>query len=103
MLTFSMSYLVRVLCDTFVINYNAMSCFKSIMIDQFMGVPYDLVPILLIICLHRRNLNSNQRNSAMNGLNSRYSKKLMYTDEDDALMRQLSESSSSSQITTSLY
>ena len=33
MLTFSMSYLVRVLCDTFVINYNAMACFKSIMID----------------------------------------------------------------------
>ena len=94
MLTFGGSYLFRVLCDSFIINVDQHNCFKTMMTDQFLGVPYDLLPIMLIVCLHRRNLIKNVDGQPR-------AKQFKYADEEDMLMPAASDTSSSnSRVTT---
>ena len=95
MLTFGASYLIRVLCDSFVINFDGEDCFKTMMTDQFLGVPYDLFPIMLIVCLHRRNLMTNAAGQTR-------AKQVKYADEEDMLMIPMASdtSSTNSRLTT---
>ena len=96
MLTFGGSYLIRVLCDSFIIDYNRLDCYQGMMVDQFIAVPFDLVPIMLIVCLHRRNLMTNS------GQGGGATKKLAkYVDEEDVLMVPMGGSDTSSSNTNS--
>ena len=92
MLVFGLSYFLRILMDFFIIDYNDLPCFRAMILDQVMGIPYDLLPIMLIVCLHRKNLMAG-------GTNNNKKDKRMYADEDDALIRQMSDGSTSSQLT----
>lgn len=54
---FSLSYLLRVLNDAWPDKGNK-DTFRSYMILQFSGIPFDIVPISLILVLHRKNLGA---------------------------------------------
>ena len=88
MLTFGASYMIRVLCDSFIIDFNGTNCYKTMMTDQFLGVPYDLFPIMLIVCLHRRNLIKNTDGQTR-------AKQVKYADEEDMLMIPMASDTSS--------
>jgi len=62
-LIFNLSYPFRVLNDYQVIYISESApVYQQMMYDLFLGIPYDLIPILLILCLHRRNLGTHRRN-----------------------------------------
>lgn len=56
LMIFDLSYALRVIYDTdlFVDNID-LNSFASYMISLFSGIPLDIVPILLILFLHRKN------------------------------------------------
>ena len=41
--------------------YDSPNKFTPMMYDLFLGIPYDLLPLLLIIILHRRNLYAEKK------------------------------------------
>ena len=54
---FSLSYLLRVIYDLGIGFHNWEASFAIYMISTFSGVPFDLVPIIIVLLFHRRNLN----------------------------------------------
>ena len=66
LLIFSSSYLLRVLNDFYVIGPSAdASYYTLLMYTLLLSIPYDLLPLLLILCLHRRNLRAYKKSSLM--------------------------------------
>jgi len=66
-LIFTLSFPFRILNDLLVINiYPDASRFTAMMYDLFLGIPYDLIPITLILFLHRRNLKAQKRRQSAN-------------------------------------
>ena len=65
-LIFSLSFPFRVLNDFEVIYpYNSTTSYQSMLYDLFLGIPYDLLPIMLILFLHRRNFRKKKRSSKL--------------------------------------
>ena len=59
LLIFSFSYLLRVLNDFYVIGPpEDAPLFNVMLYTALLGLPYDLIPLLLVLCLHRRNLRA---------------------------------------------
>ena len=57
MIFFSMSYLLRVIYDIGVGFHDVGHSFGIYMISAWSGVPFDLMPITIVLLFHRRNLN----------------------------------------------
>ena len=55
MAIFSLAYLLRSLWDILPQEQDK-NTFRDYMIDLLLGIPFDIVPILLILLFHRRNL-----------------------------------------------
>ncbi len=65
LLIFSSSYLLRVLNDFYVIGPTPdASMYHLMMYTVMLAVPYDLIPLLLVLCLHRRNLKAYKKSGA---------------------------------------
>ena len=75
MLIFGLSFLYRVLNDLFILGYPDENYFRPMVYDLLLGVPYDLIPFTLILCLHRRNLKAYKHSRASGAL---------YTDDETA-------------------
>jgi len=54
----SLSYLVRVIYDWLPEDDSPGNSFKLNMLAQTSGVPFDIVPVVMLLCLHRRNLKN---------------------------------------------
>ena len=64
-LIFGLSFLIRVLNDFYVIDVSyADSNYRSMTYDELLGIPFDILPIMLIFCLHRKNLMAYRKHSS---------------------------------------
>ena len=59
LVVFGFSYLIRILNDFFlVLPFGDESYYSVMMYDQFIGIPFDWIPFMLILWLHRKNLKA---------------------------------------------
>ena len=59
LVVFGFSFLIRILNDLFFVPpVIEESTYNQMMYDLFIGIPFDLIPIMLILYLHRKNLRA---------------------------------------------
>ena len=56
LMVFNSSYALRVFWE--LVPKDACTSFQYYMLSQFSGVPFDMIPILLIVILHRKNFSA---------------------------------------------
>ena len=62
MVVFGSSFLTRITYDfLWQPSFTRKSKYNEMMYDLFMAIPFDLIPIMLILCFHTKNLMAYKR------------------------------------------